>query len=365
MKLMFFITGIGYGDAIREYSIIKELSKKTDMEILIVAYNNSHRYFKDKFNTVKIIGYNISDTNFEFKALNFIKQNVLLPMLFPINLLKLIIITKKFNPDLIITDFEPIGVIIARLMEKKLIITFGVEPSTLKKIETKSPFEFLQKKYLELMYSFSNYASATIIPSLTGEKQKEEKFYFINPIIRKQPKELSGTKNLIKKLKLDRKPILIMLGGSHFGFSIAHEMMNILDTIDEDFIIFGYDYLYTKKNIKCLPFRENFLEYLKVCKGVITLAGHSTISEALIYKKPCLVFPIKNHLEQEINARILEKNNLAIVKHLKEIDQHLIKKYILAFIKEIPHLQKHLNDFNLTGDGAKDAAEIILKTLKK
>ena len=197
MKLMFFITGIGYGDAIREYSIIKELSKKTDVEILIVAYNNSHRYFKDKFNTVKIIGYNISDTNFEFKALNFIKQNILLPMLFPINLLKLMIITKRFNPDLIITDFEPIGAIIARLMEKKLIITFGVEPSTLKKIETKSREIFVMLRAIKLDYHKVNEGLGILGRHITNASSQ---FINVTTSFEKIGKKLDTTKSLEKEV---------------------------------------------------------------------------------------------------------------------------------------------------------------------
>src|SRR3989344_4676755 len=108
-------------------------------------------------------------------------------------------------------------------------------------------------------------------------------------------------------------------------------------------------------------FKENFLEYLKVSKAVITLAGHSTLSEIVVHKKPALIFPIQNHLEQYINGYVLQKNNLALVKNLKEINPEILKKHIQEFLKKENKFENNLKKLNLTGNGAKQAAEIIMK----
>lgn len=45
-----------------------------------------------------------------------------------------------------------------------------------------------------------------------------------------------------------------------------------------------------------------FLSYMKRCKGVVSTAGFETICEAMYFKKPVLLIPLKNHYEQRCNA---------------------------------------------------------------
>ena len=361
MKVMFFITGIGYGDSIREYAIIKELLRREkDSEILVVGYNNSYKFFENKFNTTNIIGYNVPDYVFELRAYDFFKKNVLLPFSWYYNQLKLWDKINDFKPDLIVTDLEPIGSIMAKLTKKKLVCIFGADPEIIDSIKPNNKFLDLQKLYLKTIYNFKQ-NNRVVIPLLTGIRRKEENFEFINPVVRNNPKELPHKLKLMGKLRLNREPILIMLGGSNFGFSIAHELLNILNNFDEDFILFGYNYLYEKDNITCYPFKENFLEYLKVCKGVITLAGHSTLSEILVYKKPALVFPIGQHIEQLINATVLENRNLALVKHINEVSPVILNKHISEFLNKTSEIEDNVKKLNVKGDGAEDAVDILLE----
>jgi len=57
MKVLYVVSGIGYGDATREHSNIIALKKKfPGTKIMVAGYDNSLAYFQDKFNTVKIRG---------------------------------------------------------------------------------------------------------------------------------------------------------------------------------------------------------------------------------------------------------------------------------------------------------------------
>src|SRR3990167_5531515 len=120
-----------------------------------------------------------------------------------------------------------------------------------------------------------------------------------------------------------------MLGGSKFGFSIAEKIVNISQKFDEDFIFFGYKDT-KKSNITSFRFRENFLEYLKVCKAVILISGHTALSETLIYRKPALIFPFKNYIEHYIN--VSEMKEFSLVKY---VDSGLSEKQLESFIKEL------------------------------
>jgi len=339
MKVMFFVTGIGYGDVIRQEAIIKELNE----DVLVATYHKGYEYFKGKHKTVKIHSYKVPDRSFKLKPFLFFLENLLSLPVFLFDLVRMYFIVKKFNPDVIVSDLEPLAIPISKMLGKRLITIFGVEDEVLRSFKVKNIFLKMQKWYLEKMYSYGE----LIVPSLIGKD--------VNPIVRGNVSE----KNLMEKLKLDKKPILIMLGGSRFGINVADEMLEVLDEIDEDFIIFGYKNNFEKGNVKCYKFKENFLEYLKVCKGVITLGGHSTLSEIVVYKKPSLIFPIQNHLEQKINGYVMNKNGLGMVKNLKKFDSEMLKKYILEFLEKDDDFEEKLRKLDVKGDGAVEVVKRI------
>ena len=162
-------------------------------------------------------------------------------------------------------------------------------------------------------------------------------------------------------LKEYKEPIIISLGGSYFGSEILERLLKILPEFEQDFIIFSYKTIgKSQKNIHFLPFKENFLEYIKASKAIITFGGHNTISEAVVLKKPCLVFPVPNYIEQILNAYELEKTKLGMSKVLKHpLDEEEIKSTLKYFFKKIPELQENLNKSDIKGNGAEQAFEII------
>ena len=72
MKLLFVVTGFAYGDSIRVESIINEFLKRDKSnEVIILGYDHSYSYFKNKFTTLKIEGYKFPDYELEFKTHRF------------------------------------------------------------------------------------------------------------------------------------------------------------------------------------------------------------------------------------------------------------------------------------------------------
>ena len=169
---------------------------------------------------------------------------------------------------------------------------------------------------------------------------------YVNPIIR----EYKQKKNLMKKLKLEKHPIIIMLGGSDYGLELAKKILVLVRKYKEEFIVFGGTKKISKNHFK---FKENFLDYLSVSKGVITLAGNLTLSESLAMKKPILAFPIKNHVEQQLNA--------FLVKDYINIGDENIEKSLYNFITNLNNIQKKLNKTSFKRDGAKQVVNLLYK----
>mgnify|MGYP001603319917 CR=1 FL=1 len=158
MKLLFVVTGFAYGDSIRTESIINEFLKKDKSnEVIILGYDNSYSYFKNKFRTLEIEGYKFPDYELEFKTHRFLIKNYYLPFSWITTWRKHRKILKSFNPDLIISDFEPMAILIARSLNKKCVSIFGYDPLAYKNYNDKNNALNIQSRFIEKIYDNSDY----------------------------------------------------------------------------------------------------------------------------------------------------------------------------------------------------------------
>lgn len=351
-KVLVIITGIGYGHSIRETAILDKL-KENNYDIVVAGYSNSYDYFEFKYDTLELYGPKFPERKFKFSAFSAVLSNLLLPFKQLINLHRLRRVCKIFDPDIIIGDFEPSSLSIAKNKPHFLIFNFDPEIYEEYCKENKNKLK-LQHFYIDHYYKKAFKQNVpVIVPSVSGKKSRN-KIIYVNPIIRELPEK----NNILNKYK---DPIIISLGGSYFGSEILERLLRILPEFENDFIIFSYKTLgKSQKNIHFFPFKENFLEYINSCKAIITFGGHNTISEAVVLKKPCLVFPVPNYIEQILNAYEIEKKGLGMSKVLKyPIDDEEVKSTLKYFFKKIPEIQDNLDKNEVKGNGAEQVVEII------
>ena len=144
---------------------------------------------------------------------------------------------------------------------------------------------------------------------------------------------------------------------------LVKNIINIAKYYDEKFIVFGVNVNPKNENVKIMPFQNNFLEYLKVSKALISLAGHCTLSEVLVYKKPSLIFPIPNYLEQYQNSYLM--NDYCIKGDMDEIGLIYMRNKLDEFFSKLDKLKVKLKNYNIKNNGATEAAEIILQTISR
>ena len=82
------------------------------------------------------------------------------------------------------------------------------------------------------------------------------------------------------------------------------------------------------------------------------MAGRSTIDETIVYKTPGIFIPIKNHFEQEENARRMGYNYEDIFKLESLMEEKLDNMGVITSNKTISTF------------GSEKAAKIILETLE-
>ncbi|MFH1065033.1 MAG: glycosyltransferase family protein [Nanoarchaeota archaeon] len=362
MKILFFVTGFGYGDSTRVHAVISEMLKKDpETRILIAGYDCSLNYFKGKFRTIKISGYRIPGNEMKFKFSSFIANNYLLPLSWLFTILKLKKQVRQFNPDIIVTDLEPSGITMARFFGKKCIALYGFDPMLYDEYASEhkpNRLMSMQAFYLKKNYSLSDY----IIVVSPIRKKKSLIYNYVEPVVRIMPRELASEAKLMKELNLERRPVLVMLGGSNFGAALAKNIVKIAPDFNEFFIIFGSGIEVEKSgNVAHVPFTDDFFKYLKVSKGMITLAGQNALGEGLVFKKPMLVYPIHNHVEQQLNCYAI-KDYIMIGRNIMP---ESLKKTVGEFISRIPAMRYDAAKLNLDSNGASQAADIILRLAKK
>lgn len=363
MKILFVVSGIGYGDAIREHVNIVALKKKfPQAHVMVAGYDNSYHYFHDKYPTVRISGYKLPGTSLRVSAVRFGLRNLFLPAFWVLGTLKARLRAFNFTPDIVVSDFEPLGISLARVLFKKCVVVFGYDPLLYKAYSKKHKVSYKMKieaAYFEKLY---DQADLVVIPTFFRPQERHLGYNYIDPVLRVYLDDLPSENVLMKKFHLKRKPVLVMLGGSDFGTTLAKHINAIAPSIDEDFIIFGGNLdMLCAKNVRYFPYNADFLKYLKVCKGVITLAGHNTLSESLVYKKPVLCFPIQDHIEQILNAYALE--DVIMVSH--DSSYKHVQKVLPEFLRNISNIKKKVERLNVKGNGAEQVVKFIGLALKK
>jgi uncharacterized protein (TIGR00661 family) len=361
MKYLFVITGIGFGHVMREEAIIRELLRMDkDAQIKVATYGIALNYFKKRFPLTEIIGQKFPDTSYEVDATKVIFSNLFYPFQYFNNIKKIKKLIEQFKPDIIISDAEPEGIVASKKLNMKSVFIYNLDMHLLNFNKNFGLYTYVIKKAVN--YSHKN-SSQVIIPVLTQPTRKEEKINYVNPIIRDFPSALPLETRLMKEFGFSKQPILVTIGGARFGLLLVKNILNVAHYYDENFIIFGVNVKPKSDNVTCLPFQPNFLEYLKISKGLISLAGHTMLSETLVYKKPSLIFPIPNYLEQYQNAYLMK--DYCIKGKMEELGLIYLRNKINEFLENIENLQNKLKNFVFYKNGATESAEIILQELSR
>lgn len=366
MKILFTLAGIGYGHATRIHALIDEFKQRfPNCQIEIMAYGFALKYFFNKHKTTALYPYKyVGDMTLQ--TIGTIKANWKFPATFFKNLKLIKNKVDKFKPDILITDGEFSANKLYGEVKFPIIsihnLDFGLFENYIslqKKLSVELKAEFFSvKKILDYV---SMKSDKIIIPSFLGKKDFIGKVKFVDPIVRKQPTDLPSKYQLLKELNVSTKTAIVQTGSISFGKSLVEDIIKISKDFDYEFLIFGRELNFKNKNIRNIPFTEDILKYLKVSNFAISLAGFSFLSDALVYKLPVFIVPIKAHLEQMVNAWLLNKKNLAKSYDWKyKLTSQNLKQQISLFLEKKEQIRNNLKKLKY-GNGAKQAVDIILQ----
>jgi len=201
------------------------------------------------------------------------------------------------QPKLIISDEDFASIAVAQEKKIQNIVITDI-------LETKFTSGFggmIEKKMNKTMQEMLYKSDRVIIPELGTN---EGNIVRTGPIVRKTKK----TRDEIRKdLDFKKKTIVVSVGGTDAGLFLIKQTIDAVKKIDEnlDLILVAGPKIKDEfdNEIRNLGFVQNLHEVIFAADLVISLAGKSTIDESIIYGTPGIFIPIKDHFEQEDNAR--------------------------------------------------------------
>lgn len=163
-------------------------------------------------------------------------------------------------------------------------------------------FSFVERKMNRVMRDLIGKSSLVIIPD-NGDDH--DNFAYVGPIVRR----VSATREKLRQeFGFVRKTILVTIGGTSAGLFLVRKAIEaynaVKSKVDADMIVVtGPSTNISLAGVKHMGYVRNLHEMVCASDLLVSLAGRSTTDEAEIYGTPGIFIPIKNHFEQEENAR--------------------------------------------------------------
>jgi uncharacterized protein (TIGR00661 family) len=294
-RILYGVCGEGMGHASRSRILINYL-KKQGHDIRIVAGSKAYDFLSKEFEFVyesefpKVV-YKNNEVALVHTLLRFFYRTIAYSIS---SFYKIRRVIKDFNPELLITDAEPISF-------------FAAFFSKIKRISIDNPRVLLYRKYNVKLGEYVTWFFLTFAVKISTFNANK---YFIYDFFDTQvdDEHVVFFKPLIQEGILQQNS---KYGDYVFVYqtSVSHtSLFKVLKNIDEKFVIYGFNKDKVDENLTYKRFNEReFYHDISNAKAVITNGGFTVISEALYLKKPIFCLPIKYQFEQILNGRFLEQ----------------------------------------------------------
>jgi UDP-N-acetylglucosamine--N-acetylmuramyl-(pentapeptide) pyrophosphoryl-undecaprenol N-acetylglucosamine transferase len=201
------------------------------------------------------------------------------------------------KPRIIVSDEDFASAVVAQQNNIPVVLITDVLQTNF----TRGIGSIVEKKMNKSMKEIIQKCDVVIMPEIG---QDQENIKRVGPIVR----PTQYTRDEIRsKFSFNKKIITVSVGGTDAGRFLIQKTIEACSKLKEDFelIVVSGPTLKTnsKENIRNLGFVNNLHEIIYASDLVISLAGKSTIDESKAYGTPGIFIPIRNHFEQEDNAR--------------------------------------------------------------
>jgi uncharacterized protein (TIGR00661 family) len=335
LRILYGVNGEGMGHATRSEVVIDSLLARH--EVRVVASGAAFRFLVDRLPQVEeIFGPTFALEEGEIRRWATVRQNVRLARHELSDTIRhWVDEVDGWQPDVVISDFEPLAGVYARLTRTPLIAVGNINMLDRfrhdREIIGKDREDFLLAR--TVAHSMVPGAVEYIVTTYFRPPVARGGTTLVPPIVRPEivnahPEDgdhlvvySSGDEALIEALRSAR--IRCLVYGMRGGPTEA----------------------VTDGNLELRPrSNEGFIEALRTARGVVAGGGFSLLSEAVYLGKPILSVPLRGQFEQMMNARYTERLGYGVCAPAPT------PEIVGDFIDRIPEFEKALAGYEQSGN---------------
>ena len=326
VRIVYGVSGEGSGHAVRSRHVLRYLEKQGHA-IKVVTYDRGYRLLQESFDCFETTGLHISTRDNQVsKVRTFVENLRKLPEAKDrLKQLKREVF-EGFQPDCVITDFEPMSAYLARSCDLPLITIDNQQ--ALRYMKFPCPDYLHQDRRLveNLVRLMVPRPDVCLITTFYFGKPINRRTFLFPPILRQSIREMAPKIEDFILVYLTRGYDSLLESLKHFK--------------RERFVVYGCEMAGEFGTITYKSFdTDTFAHDLAHCKAVMATAGFSLITESLFLHKPYLALPIRGQFEQEINAYLLQR--LSYGKMMRDLNDEAIGN----FLYHLPDYRSHLEAY--------------------
>lgn len=324
-RIIYAVAGEGFGHSSRSHLIGQRLID-SGHDVMFVGSQKSLLYLKQYFGprVREVFGLSFAFEGRRIDKSETLKKNLLkLPEANRINDELFKEHFEPFEPDLVISDFEPFSAWWAWRKKVPFISIDHEHMLTLCRLEhqKRNWFSRLTAEVITECHYIG--AVAYIIINFFEAPLRIDSAVLAPPIVRP----------VVCELNPGAGEHILMYSTTGTGRKNLQELLGKFGK--QKFYIYGFD---KEDEYKNCVFKnrstEGFLDDLAGARGVIASAGFSLLSECMYLKKKMLLLPLTGQYEQIINAHYIQKLGLGLQS--KKLDEAILAKFLEELDKPIP-----------------------------
>ena len=359
LRILYGVNGEGMGHATRSEVVIDSLLARHDVRVM--ASGAAFRFLTDRLPRVdEIFGPSFALEEGEIRRWATVRQNLQLARHeLPDTVRHWIDEVDDWQPDVVISDFEPLTGVYARLTRTPLIAVGNINMLD----RCRHDREIIGRDRED--YLLARTVAHSMVP---GAVEYIVTTYFRPPVAR------GGTTlvpPIVRPEIVDAQPER----GDHLVVYSSGDdaLIEALRAAGIRCLVYGMRggpaEAVTEGNLELRPrSNEGFIEALRTARGVVAGGGFSLLSEAVYLGKPILSIPLRGQFEQTMNARYTERLGYGLCAPTPT------PEIVGEFIERIPAFEDALAAYEQSGnsttlgaieDRALGAAAAVPRELRK
>ena len=292
-RILYGVSGEGSGHSSRAREMMSHLQAGGHI-VKCASYDRGYRNLQADFDVLEIEGLHIAAAENQVSLVETFVDNLRRLPDGVRALRRLRRLFDEFEPDCVITDFEPMTAYLADRHDLPLITLDNQH--RIRYMKYSCPRRLRKNALITetVIRAIVPRPDVSLVTTFYFGDVKNDRTLLFPPILRQEVRERTPSH------------------GDHVLVYFTQGFESFLDRLRassrERFHIYGMGEERVDGNLLFRPFSSaGFLDELAACKAVIATAGFTLITESLHLGKPYLALPMEGQFEQELNASMLEE----------------------------------------------------------